>query len=163
MQQFFPTIKLKFRPKNMRHAQFQVWMQKFWIILVFCVNFKVSCNFWRTSRCSHVAKIAQRLKDKVPKKQFFTHNFLDFYLIFSLKNTYGSVWCNLQCDCFNVEAFDLFWENLQVLQCQSFWHRPPFTKTILAHSYLDIWDWELSQIWPILIKKSPPKIEKIPK
>jgi hypothetical protein len=62
----------------------------------------------------HVAKITQGLKDKVTKKKFYAINlgFLLFkkkptwfYIMISLKWLYG----------FDVEAFDSFWENLQVL------------------------------------------------
>jgi hypothetical protein len=44
------------------------------------------------------------------------------------------------------EVFYFFQEILQVPQCWSLESRPPSTKIILAHSYLQTWSWDLSHV-----------------
>jgi hypothetical protein len=79
--------------------------------------------------------------------------------------THGSAWRHLQCDRYNMNVKFLIFlqEFLQGPQCWSLELRPLPTKIILAHSYLQIWSWDLRHVCSIRfgseVQKTPKKGE----
>jgi hypothetical protein len=51
----FFGYEINYKPEKTRRAQFQVWIQKLWLISFFLVLNSFSSNFWGAPRSSHVA------------------------------------------------------------------------------------------------------------
>jgi hypothetical protein len=96
-----------------------------------------------------VAEIAQGVEGQESQKIVcFAHKILVFHFFFTFLffswfyMMSPSMWL-LRSKC---EVFNFFQEILQGPQCWSLESRPPSTKIILAHSYLQISSWDLSPI-----------------
>jgi hypothetical protein len=115
--------------------QFQLCMSSWWSFVQNGYKVHFSCSLWGIPTCSHMAKIAQRLKGRVLRKKFvlptkswlFT-SFTFFFCFFAN----DSIWCHLQCGRYNLNV-NFFQEIVLGPQSWTFESRLLSTIRILAH------------------------------
>jgi hypothetical protein len=71
--------------------------------------------------------------------------FFTIFLLFFFAHSFA--WCHLQCDRYDLNVnFFIFPRNFTKSTVLKFWVKTLSTKRILAHSYLQIWSWDLSHV-----------------